>query len=62
MTNNSSNKEARTEALKNESTRQRWELFHRAIAFAKENNVSALDDKDDGANAPREIPLQSVNS
>lgn len=62
MTNESNNKEARTDALKNDSTRQRWDLFHRAIAFAKESNVSALEDKTDGANAPQEIPLQSINS
>ncbi len=34
------------EALKNESARQRWELFHRAIAHAKESNNAALDDGD----------------
>ena len=28
--------------LKNESARQRWELFHRAIAFAKQTNEAAL--------------------
>ncbi|MBT8081523.1 MAG: hypothetical protein KJP08_01855 [Gammaproteobacteria bacterium] len=32
--------------LKNESARQRWELFHRAIAHAKESNNSDLDDAD----------------
>jgi len=32
--------------LKNESARQRWELFHRAIAHAKESNISDLDDAD----------------
>jgi hypothetical protein len=30
--------------LKNESVRQRWELFHRAIAHAKESNNSDLSD------------------
>ena len=29
--------------LKNESARQRWELFHRAIAHAKASNDEALD-------------------
>ncbi len=33
-------------ALKNESARQRWELFHRAIAHAKASNDAALDDTD----------------
>ena len=34
------------DALKNESARQRWELFHRAIAHAKESNSAALDEAD----------------
>ncbi len=33
-------------SLKNESARQRWELFHRAIAHAKESNHAALADTD----------------
>jgi len=28
--------------FKNESARQRWELFHRAIAHAKQTNDAAL--------------------
>ena len=31
-----------TTALKSESARQRWELFHRAIAHAKQTNDEAL--------------------
>ena len=34
--------EAPTTALKNESSRQRWEMFHRAIAYAKQTNDEAL--------------------
>ena len=34
--------EAPVVVLKNESSRQRWELFHRAIAHAKETNHAAL--------------------
>jgi len=34
------------ESLKNESSRQRWKLFHRAIAHAKESNNAALADTD----------------
>ncbi|HLT89644.1 MAG TPA: hypothetical protein VKZ85_01770 [Woeseiaceae bacterium] len=30
------------ESLKNESTRQRWALFHRAIASAKQSNTEAM--------------------
>ncbi|MDX1482521.1 MAG: hypothetical protein R3315_12635 [Woeseiaceae bacterium] len=33
----------RTGAWKNESARQRWELFHRAIAHAKQSTVADLD-------------------
>ncbi len=34
------------DALKNESARQRWEMFHRAIAHAKESNNAALYEAD----------------
>lgn len=45
-------KEAESPAItfKNESARQRWELFHRAIAHAKQTNSDALlVDGDDGS-------------
>jgi len=35
--------------LKNESSRQRWELFHRAIAHAKESNHAAVIEDDSGS-------------
>jgi len=38
--------ESPTAALKNESARQRWELFHRAIAHAKQTNHDALIEAD----------------
>ena len=38
--------ESPVEALTSESARQRWELFHRAIAHAKESNNALLDDGD----------------
>jgi hypothetical protein len=45
-----SNKHQKTDspvnALKNEAARQRWELFHRAIAHAKESNNAALHEAD----------------
>lgn len=47
--------ESPTSALKNESARQRWELFHRAIAHAKQTNDDALlesDDSSDSAGGP----------
>ena len=36
-------------ALKNESSRRRWEMFHRAIAHAKETNQAAIVEADLGA-------------
>ncbi len=36
--------ESTLDALTSESARQRWELFHRAIAYAKESNVASLDE------------------
>jgi hypothetical protein len=33
-------------ALKNEAARQRWDLFHRAIAHAKKSNVDAMEAAD----------------
>ena len=47
-------KEAETPVvfLKDESARQRWELFHRAIAHAKESNDAALDDNDNESGGP----------
>ncbi|MEQ8207002.1 MAG: hypothetical protein RIA65_12555 [Woeseia sp.] len=47
MSNNTMKQESRTETLKNEATRQRWELFHQAIAHAKQSNVSSLEQGDD---------------
>jgi hypothetical protein len=34
------------ETLKSESARQRWTLFHRAIATAKRSNTSAMQEAD----------------
>jgi len=34
------------DSLTNESARQRWQLFHRAIAHAKQSNNAALADDD----------------
>lgn len=47
--------------LKNDSARQRWELFHRAIAHAKQSNLDAMEDCDVTAgDAGRGTPLLSV--
>lgn len=40
------NSKSPVEALKSESARQRWELFHRAIAHAKESNAASMDETD----------------
>ena len=49
MTNKYSQTDSQVGALKNESARQRWELFHRAIAHAKQSNHSALQEADTGS-------------
>lgn len=41
--------EAPSATLKNESARQRWDLFHRAIAHAKQSNDEAMLDSDSGS-------------
>lgn len=46
MSKNYKKSDSAVDALKNESARQRWELFHRAIAHAKESNNAALLDAD----------------
>ncbi len=48
-------------ALKNESARQRWELFHRAIAHAKQSNVSDMQDTEsDAGETKRPGPILSI--
>lgn len=44
MSEKSLNNDYRFAALKNEATRQRWELFHRAIALAKKSNAEAFEE------------------
>jgi hypothetical protein len=46
MSNKCSQNDSPVEALKNESSRQRWELFHRAIAHAKQSNSNALQESE----------------
>lgn len=53
--------ESPAEALTSESARQRWELFHRAIAHAKESNNSLLDEGDSqGVDTESASPLLTV--
>ena len=47
--------------LKNESSRQRWEMFHRAIAHAKETTHAAVAESDLGAeDAGSAAPLLTI--
>ncbi len=57
MSNTPSKPLPRTGALKNAQTRQRWELFHRAIEHAKQTNVTALESGADESPAGRPLPL-----
>jgi hypothetical protein len=52
MSNKSKKTESPIDALKNESSRQRWELFHRAIAHAKESTNAAMCEDDARGNDP----------
>ncbi len=45
--------------LKNEFSRQRWELFHRAIAYAKQSNDDALAEAE-GQPTEADRPMLSV--
>lgn len=61
MSNKYTESESPVVSLKNESSRQRWELFHRAIAHAKEaNDASLLDDDSQAAEPNSAPPLLSV--
>ena len=46
MSRNTNETDVPVLTLKNDSARQRWELFHRAIAHAKKSNLDAMDDGD----------------
>jgi hypothetical protein len=61
MSNKYTESESPVVSLKNESSRQRWELFHRAIAHAKEaNDASLVDDEGSATEASASGPLLSV--
>ena len=50
-----------TATLKNESSRQRWDLFHRAIAHAKQSNDQALEDAEsNSSDVPRTAPVLTI--
>ncbi len=61
MSNKCLQNESPVVAIKNEATRQRWELFHRAIAHAKQSNVSAMQEAEAGAGkSKRSGPALSI--
>ena len=61
MSSNYKKSNSSVDALKNESARQRWELFHRAIAHAKESNQASLPDGDTaGGDTESAGPLLSI--
>ena len=47
MADKSSRNGSPSEAFTSEAARQRWELFHRAIAYAKKSNSTALQESED---------------
>jgi hypothetical protein len=53
MSNKCSQNDSPVGSLKNESARQRWELFHRAIAHAKQSNDNAMQDAESSVDEPK---------
>jgi hypothetical protein len=61
MSNKCTEAESPVVSLKDESARQRWELFHRAIAHAKQSNDAALDDAEPkSGDVEEDGPLLSI--
>jgi len=61
MSNKYKEVESPSVVLKDECARQRWELFHRAIAHAKQSNDAALDEADNSSGKTKNAgPLLSI--
>ncbi len=61
MSNKHKQADSPIDALTSESARQRWELFHRAIAHAKEsNNASLVDTESHSGDGENPGPLLSI--
>lgn len=61
MSNNFKESGSPLDALTSDAARQRWDLFHRAIAHAKEsNNASQADADDQSAEADDRRPVLTV--
>ncbi|MBT8078316.1 MAG: hypothetical protein KJO31_07045 [Gammaproteobacteria bacterium] len=52
--------EIQLEPLKSESARQRWELFHRAIAHAKQSNQNDQLEAERAGERKRNVPVLSI--
>ncbi|MBT8095473.1 MAG: hypothetical protein KJO19_00440 [Woeseia sp.] len=61
MTNDRNKDQPRTGTLKNETARQRWDLFHQAIAHAKKANNSTLTSVTD-EDSLRPVPCENLAS
>ncbi len=46
MSDNNKTPEPPLDSLTSDAVRQRWQMFHRAIAYAKESNHASLVDSD----------------
>jgi len=61
MGNNYSENDSPLSALKSESARQRWDMFHRAIAHAKQSNTASLQEDEAPDSKPKRTgPLLSI--
>ncbi len=61
MTRKTHDTDAPAFSFKNDSARQRWELFHRAIAHAKQTNLDDMEDRDPSTeDASRAAPRLSI--
>lgn len=61
MTNKVTSTTSNLSPWKNEFSRQRWELFHRAINYAKQSNDAAMDpDNNDSGSSKRSAPVLYV--
>jgi hypothetical protein len=61
MSNDFLENESPTATLRTDATRQRWDMFHRAIAHAKQSNTAALQEAEAPAGKPkRSGPVLSI--
>lgn len=61
MLNKKQSTESQVDALTSESARQRWEMFHRAIAHAKQSaHESQLEDENRGSDGKHAATRLSV--